>query len=71
VPIGLDEFATILEKRGGSPHFVQHLLRVAIDYRNGIFAGTNDLVRKIGGSDPMGVEAFVAHNIAFYEQHGA
>ncbi|MFD7291482.1 NAD(P)H-binding protein [Streptomyces sp. NPDC059863] len=71
VPIGLDEFATILEKRGASPHMIQHLLAVAVDYRNGIFAGTNDLVKKIGGTDPLDVEGFVTQNRAFYESHTA
>ncbi|MCL7379795.1 NmrA family NAD(P)-binding protein [Streptomyces sp. 35G-GA-8] len=71
VPIGLDEFATILEKRGTSPHMIQHLLAVAVDYRNGIFAGTNDLVKKIGGADPLDVEGFVTLNRASYESHTA
>ncbi|MEU7858401.1 NmrA family NAD(P)-binding protein [Nonomuraea sp. NPDC049141] len=69
VPIDLDEFAAILEKRGTSPHMIQHLLAVAVDYRNGIFAGTNDLVKKIGGTDPLDVESFVAQNRAFYDSH--
>ncbi|MFE7568804.1 NmrA family NAD(P)-binding protein [Streptomyces sp. NPDC057539] len=71
VPIGLDEFAIILEKRGTSPHMIQHLLAVAVDYRNGIFAGTNDLVKKIGGTDPLDVEGFVTRNRASYESHTA
>ncbi|MFG1687937.1 NmrA family NAD(P)-binding protein [Nonomuraea sp. NPDC049269] len=69
VPIDLDEFAAILEKRGTSPHMIQHLLAVAVDYRNGIFAGTNNLVKKIGGTDPLDVESFVAQNRAFYDSH--
>ncbi|WP_086860063.1 NmrA family NAD(P)-binding protein [Streptomyces milbemycinicus] len=69
VPIDLDAFAAILKKRGTSPHMIQHLLAVAVDYRNGIFAGTNDLVKKIGGTDPLDVESFVAQNRAFYDSH--
>ena len=71
VPVDLDEFAAILGKRGASPHLIQHLLSVAIDYRNGIFAGTNDLVKKIGHADPLDVESFVAQNREFYDTHSA
>ena len=39
---------------------------VAIDHQNGIFAGTNDLVEKIGGRPPMTLEAFIEkHRAAF------
>jgi NAD(P)H dehydrogenase (quinone) len=39
---------------------VQHLSHVAQEYRDGIFAGTNNLVEVIGGSKPMTVEDYVA-----------
>ncbi|MFF7333415.1 hypothetical protein [Streptomyces sp. NPDC008150] len=71
VPVQLDEFRHTLERRGLSPHKVQHLVAVAVDYRDGIFAGSNDLVRTIGGEEPLGVEAFVEKNRAFYETHTA
>lgn len=52
--------------RPGSEFLVQHLREVAIDHTNGIFAGTNDLVERIGGQPPMTVEAFVTkHREAF------
>jgi NAD(P)H dehydrogenase (quinone) len=52
--------------RPGSEFLVQHLREVAIDHTNGVFAGTNDLVEKIGGRPPMTVEAFVSkHRDAF------
>jgi len=69
VPVELDEFAVILQERGSSAHMIQHLLAVAVDYRNGIFAGTNDLVKKIGGADPLDIAGFVALNRAFYDTH--
>lgn len=62
VPIELDEFQSALEARGMSAHTVQHLVNVAIDYRNGIFSGTNDVVRDITGVQPLTVEAFVERN---------
>jgi NAD(P)H dehydrogenase (quinone) len=50
----------------GSEFLVQHLREVAIDHTNGVFAGTNDLVERIGGVPPLTVEAFVAkHRDAF------
>jgi uncharacterized protein YbjT (DUF2867 family) len=52
--------------RPGSEFLVQHLREVAIDHTNGVFAGTNDCVEKIGGRAPLTVEAFVAkHRDAF------
>ncbi|MFF4837749.1 hypothetical protein [Streptomyces sp. NPDC001315] len=38
---------------------------------NGIFAGTNDLVKKIGGTDPLDVESFVAQNRPAFDLHTA
>ena len=44
----------------------QHLREVAIDHQNGIFAGTNDLVEKLGGRPPITLEAFITkHRRAF------
>jgi hypothetical protein len=37
----------------------QHLREVVLDHQNGLFAGTNDLVRTIGGREPTTLEAFV------------
>ena len=52
--------------RPGSEFLIQHLREVAIDHTNGVFAGTNDLVEKIGGRPPLTVEAFVSkHRDAF------
>lgn len=51
---------------GGESFTVQHLKEVAIDHQNGIFAGTNDLVEKLGGRPPMTLEAFIEkHRAAF------
>jgi uncharacterized protein YbjT (DUF2867 family) len=66
VPIELDEFQAELEQRGMDPHLVQHLVNVAIDYRNGIFSGTNDVVRTLTGADPLTVEAFTEGRKEFF-----
>jgi NAD(P)H dehydrogenase (quinone) len=65
-PADLDTWIDEIQRRGFSPYLAQHLSHVAIDYRNGIFAGTNDLVERIGGRPPMIVEDFVTeHKSAF------
>ena len=52
--------------REGNEFLFQHLREVAIDHQNGIFAGTNDLVEKLGGRPPMTLEAFIEkHRAAF------
>jgi NAD(P)H dehydrogenase (quinone) len=44
----------------------QHFAEIAKDHQNGIFAGTNDLVERIGGKRPMGLPEFLrAHRSAF------
>lgn len=43
----------------GIDFLMQHLREVAIDHQNGIFAGTNDLVEKLGGRPPQTLEAFI------------
>ncbi|WP_292975383.1 NmrA family NAD(P)-binding protein [Mycobacterium sp.] len=49
----------------GFPEFLaQHLSNVAVDYQNGIFAGTNDLVERIGGKKPTTVQEFIADHLA-------
>jgi NAD(P)H dehydrogenase (quinone) len=47
-------------------YLMAHLREVAIDHHNGIFAGTNDAISKIGGRAPMTLEEFVEkHRAAF------
>ena len=65
IPISVEEFAQTLTKRGLGAHIVQHLSNVAIDYRNGVFAGTNDIVETIGKRKPTGVAEFAIRNKGF------
>lgn len=37
----------------------QHFAEIAKDHQNGVFAGTNDLVEKIGGQRPIGFPEFL------------
>jgi NAD(P)H dehydrogenase (quinone) len=48
-------------------YLLAHLREVAIDHHNGIFAGANDTVQKIGGREPMTIEQFVQQNRAAFE----
>jgi NAD(P)H dehydrogenase (quinone) len=41
------------------PFLVQHLVEVAQNYREGIFAGTNNVVAKINGTPALSVAAFI------------
>jgi uncharacterized protein YbjT (DUF2867 family) len=67
VPIEIDQFRSTLEQRGLNAHLIQHLTNVAVDYRNGIFAGTNDVVRTLTGIEPLTVEAFVERNKQYFD----
>lgn len=42
------------------PVLVQHLGAMALDYQNGLFEGTDDVIAKITGRAPMTVQQFVA-----------
>ena len=66
-PISIEEFTERLRHRGLNEHLIQHLGSVAMDYRNGIFAGTNDIVRTVGGAEPQTVQEFVTRNKQYYE----
>ncbi|MCW8102562.1 NmrA family NAD(P)-binding protein [Streptomyces tauricus] len=65
-PTEVEEFAAGLASLGKSAHLIQHLSSIAIDYREGIFRGTNNLVEVVGNRTPLTVEEFVAgHRDAF------
>lgn len=66
-PIEVAQYRERLEATPGFPEFLtQHLCEVAIDYQNGLFAGTNNVVEEITGRPAMTVQAFVAsHRNAF------
>jgi uncharacterized protein YbjT (DUF2867 family) len=64
-PTSIEEFKRKLERRL-PPFMVQHLGEVAQNYRDGIFAGTNDVVEKVTGTPALSVPAFIEkHRGAF------
>ena len=69
-PIEISTFAADLTAAGASEHFVQHISNVAQDYRDGIFAGENNLVEVIGGIKPITVEDYVAATRSRFDTSG-
>jgi NAD(P)H dehydrogenase (quinone) len=60
------EFEQKPEGRTGDSFLIQHLREAVIDLQNGILAGTNDVVKKIGGRQPTTLEEFITkHRKAF------
>lgn len=59
-PTSIEEFKRKMEQQYRFPPFlVQHLVEVAQNYQDGIFAGTNDAVETITGTPALSVQAFV------------
>jgi uncharacterized protein YbjT (DUF2867 family) len=59
-PASIEEFKQKMEQGLKFPPFlVQHLVEVAQNYRDGIFAGTNDNVEKITGRPALSVPDFI------------
>lgn len=58
-PIPIETFSDWMKARGMSDHIIQHLSQVALDYRAGRFAGSNDVVERIGGRPATTVDRFV------------
>ena len=65
-PVPIDAFAASLRGRGLAEHLIQHLSNVAVDYRHGIFAGTNDVVERVGGEAGTTVATFVDQHRAVF-----
>jgi NAD(P)H dehydrogenase (quinone) len=61
-PIEISAFAEELNAAGYPSFQVQHLASVAQDYRDGIFAGTNNLIDVITGTRAMTVAEFATAN---------
>jgi uncharacterized protein YbjT (DUF2867 family) len=69
-PTDIPTFAAGLTAAGASAHFVQHISAVAQDYRDGVFAGVNNLVEVIGGIKPITVEDYVEATRSQFETSG-
>ncbi|MDV2119483.1 NmrA family NAD(P)-binding protein [Burkholderia pseudomallei] len=66
-PTSIEEFQIKMENLYKFPSFLtQHLVEVAQNYRDGVFAGTNDVIEKITGKPPLSVQQFVSQNRAVF-----
>jgi NAD(P)H dehydrogenase (quinone) len=53
-------------KKRRNPFTAQHLFEVVQDHAAGVFSGTNDVIEKITGHRPLGLEEFIRkHRSAF------
>jgi NAD(P)H dehydrogenase (quinone) len=66
VPMEIEPFKQVLKDMGFTPHFIQHISAVARDCRDGLFAGTNDLVEKLTGQKPMQMLDYIVKNKALF-----
>jgi NAD(P)H dehydrogenase (quinone) len=63
--ISLEAFREQWLKRG-DPFFAQHIFEVAQDHAAGLLSGTDEVIEKITGHKPMGLEEFIRkHRSAF------
>jgi uncharacterized protein YbjT (DUF2867 family) len=69
-PVEIAEFAEALRAQGHGEFLIQHLTNVAQDYRDGVFAGTNDVVESLTGAPATTVQAFTAANRAAFDDPG-
>jgi len=69
-PVEIDSFADLLRAQGHDEYFVQHISSVAQDYRDGIFAGTNNLVEVITGTPALTVEQIATANRGAFDHAG-
>jgi NAD(P)H dehydrogenase (quinone) len=69
-PIEIETFGRKLAAQGATPFLIQHLSNVAQDYRDGIFAGADNLVEVITGRPATTVEGFVEANRPAFEGPG-
>jgi uncharacterized protein YbjT (DUF2867 family) len=64
--IPLEAFREQSEKRRG-PFFAQHIVEVAKDHAAGVFSGTDEVIEKITGQPPMGLEEFIKKHREVFE----
>jgi uncharacterized protein YbjT (DUF2867 family) len=66
-PVDIPSWVEGIQAQGVSPFRAQHLRHVAVDYRNGVFAGMNDVVERVGGKKPTTVEEFITANSSAFD----
>ncbi len=66
VPLEIVAFKNMLKEMGFTPHFQQHMEYVCQDCLDGVFSGTNDLVKKLTGQEPLGMMDYIVKNEALF-----
>jgi uncharacterized protein YbjT (DUF2867 family) len=66
VDIPVERWRQTLSDLGLSPHFVEHLSRVAEAHQRGEFDALTDVVETVGGASPKSLEAFIRENAAIF-----
>lgn len=65
-PDTLDQYRAHLQQYGLSEFTIQHFIEVAVDYQNGVFKGTDQVIERVTGQAPQTVAEFVrAHRQLF------
>ncbi|WP_118185079.1 NAD(P)H-binding protein [Paraburkholderia phosphatilytica] len=67
-PSTLEAYREHLRKYDLPEFLIQHFLAIAVDYQNGIFAGTDGVIREITGRSPQTVSEFVKAHRHVFEQ---
>jgi NAD(P)H dehydrogenase (quinone) len=66
VDIPVEGWRQILSNLGMSPHFIEHMSRVAEAHQRGEFDTVTDVVQTVGGVPPKSLEAFIRENDAAF-----
>lgn len=66
-PATLDEYREHLKKYWLPEFMIQHFIEVAIDYQNGVFAGSDSVIEKVTGKAPQTVGEFVRANLGLFK----
>ena len=66
-PSTLEQYREHLEKYNLPEFVIQHFLATAVDYQNGIFSGTDGVIKEITGKAPQTVAEFVEANREVFE----
>jgi NAD(P)H dehydrogenase (quinone) len=69
--IPVERWRHTLSDLGLSPHFVEHLARIAEAHQRGEFDALTDVVETVGGAPPKSLDAFIRENAAIFGLEGA
>ena len=66
IPMEIEAFKTLLKELGFTPYFQQHMGYVCQDCLDGVFSGTNDMVKKLTGREPLEMMDYIVKNEALF-----